>query len=220
MEAMKRTALLALWSLASVAAGAESGSIPPPSLDAPLAKGGTRSVVVAGGCFWGIQAVFQHVRGVQSAVSGYSGGAAWTAHYQMVSLGMSGHAESVQVSYDPSRVSLGQLLRVFFSVAHDPTQKNRQGPDQGTQYRSAIFFSDAEQERIARAYVAQLDQAGVFERKIATEIAPLAAFYVAEAYHQDYATRHPDAPYIRINDAPKVERLRVEFPDLYVSPKK
>ena len=216
---MKRATLL-LLSLAcgALRAHGQDAPIPAPSVDSPLAKNrGARSIVVAAGCFWGIQAVFQHVRGVESAVSGYSGGAAWTANYQVVSLGMSGHAESVQVTYDPSRITLGQLLRVFFSVAHDPTQKNRQGPDAGTQYRSAIFYSDAEQQRIARAYIAQLDQSGVFDRKIATEIAPLKAFYAAEAYHQDYATRHPDAPYIRINDAPKVAHLRTAFPDLYVA---
>ncbi len=214
---MKNARLLLLSSLACGAAHAQAGPIPAPSVDAPLAKAGNpRSIVVAGGCFWGIEAVFQHVRGVTGAVSGYSGGASWTANYQVVSLGMSGHAESVQVSYDPSQITLGQLLRVFFSVAHDPTQKNRQGPDQGTQYRSAIFYADDEQQRIARAYIAQLDQSGVFDRKIATELTSLAAFYTAEAYHQDYAARHPDAPYIRMHDAPKVASLRAAFPDLYV----
>ena len=172
--------------------------------------------MVAGGCFWGVQAVFQHVRGVTSAVSGYAGGASYTAHYSVVSLGITGHAESVQITYDPARVTLGQLLRVFFSVAHDPTQRNRQGPDEGRQYRSAIFFGDDAQRRIAAAYIAQLDAAGIFEDPIATEVRPLEAFFVAESYHQDYAMRHPDAPYILRNDAPKVAALRTTFPDLYV----
>jgi len=196
-----------------------AGPVPPPSVDASLSadKGQQRTAVLAGGCFWGVQAVFQHLRGVTHAVSGYSGGSAWTAHYQVVSTGATGHAESVEVSYDPSQLTYGQLLRVFFSVAHDPTELNRQGPDQGTQYRSAIFYADAEQQRIAQAYIAQLDQAGVFSRKIATQLVPLKAFHVAEAYHQDYATRHPENPYIVINDAPKVVNLRRLFPDLYVA---
>jgi peptide-methionine (S)-S-oxide reductase len=175
-----------------------------------------RSIVLAGGCFWGVQAVFQHVRGVTKAVSGYSGGSAWTAHYQVVSSGVTAHAESVQVTFDPSQVTLGQLLRVFFSVAHDPTQLNRQGPDFGRQYRSAIFHADAEQKRLAEATIAELDQKGVFESRIVTQVVPLEAFYVAEAYHQNYAARHPDSPYIVINDAPKVAKLRRLFPELYV----
>lgn len=215
---MKHTLLVAALSLGcSGALRAEGGPIPAPAVDIALSKGaGERSIVLGGGCFWGVQAVFQHVRGVRSAVSGYSGGAPWTAHYQLVSLGMSGHAESVRVLYDPSRISLGRLLQVFFSVAHDPTQRNRQGPDEGTQYRSAVFYADEEQERVTRAYIAQLDQSGVFPRPIATEVVPLKAFHTAESYHQDYASRHPDDPYIRVNDAPKVANLRARFPDLYV----
>jgi peptide-methionine (S)-S-oxide reductase len=190
--------------------------IPPPRVDAPLApaNAATRTAVFAGGCFWGVQAVFQQLRGVTRAVSGYSGGSALTAHYQVVSTGMTGHAESVEVTYDPSRLTYGQLLRVFFSVAHDPTEKNRQGPDEGPQYRSAIFYADAEQQRIALGYIAQLDQAGAFGRKITTQVVPLKAFYVAESYHQDYATRNPENPYIVFNDAPKVARVKRIFPEL------
>jgi peptide-methionine (S)-S-oxide reductase len=193
-------------------------AIPAPSSDAPLASSpAERKVVLAGGCFWGVEAVFEHVKGVKAAVSGYSGGSSYTARYEIVSSGVTSHAESVEVTYDPSRLTLGQILRVFFSVAHDPTQKNRQGPDVGAQYRSAIFFADAEQERIARAYVAQLDRAGVFGKPIATELVPLEAFYAAEAYHQGFAERHPDHPYIRIHDAPKVEGLKTAFPELFVA---
>ena len=196
----------------------EGVTIPPPAADAALAAAGapSQTVVLAGGCFWGVQAVYQHVRGVKKAVSGYAGGAANTARYEVVSEGESGHAESVAVTYDPSRITYGQLLRVFFSVAHDPTTLNRQGPDHGTQYRSAIFFKDAEQEKIARAYIAQLDQAHVFKNPIVTQVTRLPAFYAAEDYHQDYATLHPMDPYIRINDAPKVSNLQALFPEVYV----
>lgn len=214
---MTRRATVLVAALSALACQARAAGIPAASLDeARAASRAERRLVVAGGCFWGIQAVFQHVRGVSSAVSGYSGGAAFTAHYSMVSLGVTGHAESVQVTYDPSQVSLGQLLRVFFSVAHDPTQKDRQGPDSGTQYRSAIFYGDDEQRRVAEAYIAQLGAARAFPRPIVTELEPLQGFYVAESYHQDYATRHPDAPYIVYNDAPKVANLKAAFPELYV----
>ena len=204
----------------NVAASEAATTLPKPVVDDSLAASpGQQTVVFAGGCFWGVQAVFQHVRGVTKAVAGYAGGSAWNAHYEVVSLGVTGHAESVEVSYDPSRLTYGEILRVFFSVAHDPTQRNRQGPDEGRQYRSAVFFADAEQERIARAYIAQLEAARVFPAPIATEVVPLPGFYVAESYHQDYATRHPDAPYIRINDAPKVARLKTELPELYREPR-
>jgi peptide-methionine (S)-S-oxide reductase len=195
-----------------------SVAVPPPALDAELAASARplRTAVLSGGCFWGVQAVYQHVRGVKKAVSGYAGGAAATAHYEIVGRGGSGHAESVQVFYDPSQITYGQLLRVFFGVAHDPTTLNRQGPDEGTQYRSAIFVEDAEQEKIARAYIAQLDRAGIFRNPIVTEVATLPGFYEAEEYHQDYATLHPDDPYIMINDAPKVASLKKLFPALYV----
>ena len=192
--------------------------IPDPAVDAPLATAkGEQTMVVSGGCFWGIQAVFQHVKGVKRATSGYAGGAANTAHYEMVSSGRTGHAESVQVIFDPSRITYGQLLKVFFSVAHDPTELNRQGPDTGTQYRSAIFYSDPDQQRIAQAYIDQLNQAKVFPDPIVTEVVALNAFYPAEGYHQDYATLHPNEPYIMINDLPKVANLRKEFPNLYLS---
>ena len=191
-------------------------ALPAPAVDmARDAKPGKQTVVFAGGCFWGVQAVFQHVKGVVDATSGYAGGAADTAKYDLVSTGDTGHAESVRVTFDPAQVSFGQLLRVFFSVAHDPTELNRQGPDSGTQYRSALFFTDPAQKRVADAYVAQLDRAKSFHGRIVTEVAPLKAFYPAEAYHQNYATNHPNNPYIVINDAPKVEHLHQMFPELY-----
>ena len=193
-----------------------AAAVPAPSVDVQRASTpGRQTAVVAGGCFWGVQAVFQHVKGVITATSGYSGGSAKTADYEIVSTGQTGHAESVQIVYDPSEITYGELLRIFFSVAHDPTQRNRQGPDEGTQYRSAIFFANEEQKRIAEAYIAQLDQAKVFSHPIVTQVVPLQGFYPAEAYHQNYAALHPNQPYIVFNDAPKVEHLRQVFPDLY-----
>jgi peptide-methionine (S)-S-oxide reductase len=204
--------------LACSAATAVSVAIPDPVLDAPLATTKSeQTAVLAGGCFWGIEAVFEHVKGVTNVTSGYSGGDAKTAKYEMIGSGKTGHAESVQITYDPSQISYGQLLKVFFAVAHDPTELNRQGPDTGTQYRSAIFYSNDEQKRIAEAYVNQLNQAKVFERPIATEVAALNSFYQAEAYHQDYAIRHPNDSYIVINDLPKVANLRRQFPNLYIT---
>jgi peptide-methionine (S)-S-oxide reductase len=195
---------------------AGNSPFPTPALDSPMAKTSSQqTVVLAGGCFWGIQAVFQHVKGVVSATSGYSGGSSLTAQYQIVSTGETGHAESVKIVYDPSQVTFGELLRVFFSVAHDPTELNRQGPDEGTQYRSSIFYSTDEQKHITEAYISQLDKAKVFSRPIVTQVVPLKAFYEAEGYHQNYATNHPDDLYIRYNDAPKVAHLRQQFPDLY-----
>jgi len=197
-------------------AGESYKVVPPPAMDASLAWAkGQQTAVFAGGCFWGIQAVFQHVKGVVKATSGYSGGEKKTAEYELVSTGETGHAESVQVVYDPSQVTYGQLLRVFFSVAHDPTQLNRQGPDSGTQYRSVIFYASDDQKRVADAYITQLNQAKVYSAPIVTQVVPLKAFYPAEAYHQDYATLHPDQPYIMYNDAPKVAHLKQELPDLY-----
>jgi peptide-methionine (S)-S-oxide reductase len=191
--------------------------LPDPVSDAPLAaKSSSQTAVFAGGCFWGIEAVFEHVKGVTQAVSGYSGGTAETADYQKVSAGRTAHAEVVRVTYDPSKVSYGQLLKVFFSVAHDPTQLNRQGPDTGPQYRSAIFTVDAAQQRAAQAYIAQLQAAKSFPRPIVTEVVALKAFYVAEPYHQDYVVHHPDQPYIIYNDLPKVAALKKQFPQLYV----
>jgi len=196
---------------------AEAGTLPPPAADMPSTTArGSQTAVFAGGCFWGVEAVFRHVKGVSSAVSGYAGGVAKTASYDLVSSGGTGHAESVQVTYDPAQVSYGQLLTVFFSVAHDPTQLNRQGPDHGTQYRSALFVTSEDQGRVARAYIAQLDQAKAFSSRIVTEVVPLTAFYSAEPYHQNYAALHPTQPYIAINDLPKVAHLKEQFPNLYV----
>jgi peptide-methionine (S)-S-oxide reductase len=209
--------LIALGVAAACGATAASGTVPAAAIDAPLAKAKGKSVaVVAGGCFWGIQAVYQHVKGVTAAVSGYAGGTADTAHYEIVGTGQTGHAESEQVTYDPSQITYGQLLRVFFSVGHDPTTLNRQGPDDGTQYRSVIFYADPEQQRIAEAYIAQLNDAHVFARPIVTEVVPLNGFFPAEDYHQDYATNHPYDMYIMVNDAPKVANLKKLFPELYV----
>lgn len=191
--------------------------LPAPTMDAALAKSKAQeTAVLSGGCFWGIQAVFQHVKGVTAATSGYTGGDASTARYEIVSSGTTGHAESVSITYDPSQITYGQLLRVFFSVAHDPTQVDRQGPDEGTQYRSMISYANAEQKRIAEAYIDQLNKAKVFSRPIATQVVALKAFYPAEAYHQDYATRHPNDPYIVFNDAPKVAHLEKQFPELFL----
>jgi peptide-methionine (S)-S-oxide reductase len=209
---------LMVTTLACRAATASIVSLPDPALDAHLATTkGEQTAVLAGGCFWGLQALFEHVKGVTGVTAGYSGGSAATAHYEAVSTGQTGHAESVRVTYDPSRITYGQLLKVFFAVAHDPTQLNRQGPDTGTQYRSAIFYVGEEQQRIAQAYIDQLNRAQVFRLPIATQLVPLNAFYPAEAHHQDYALRHPDDPYIAINDLPKVENLRKQLPGLYVS---
>jgi peptide-methionine (S)-S-oxide reductase len=211
------TSLLTPMPACSAANAIAGNALPNPVVDAPLAATkGEQTVVIAGGCFWGIQAVFEHVKGVISVSAGYSGGAADTAHYEMVSEGNTGHAESVRIKYDPSRITYGQLLKVYFAVAHDPTELNRQGPDTGTQYRSAIFYSNAEQKSIADAYIAQLNKAGVFKRPIVTQVVALKAFYEAEAYHQDYAVNHPNEPYIAINDLPKVAELRKQLPELYV----
>jgi peptide-methionine (S)-S-oxide reductase len=191
-------------------------TLPSPSIDAPLASTpGKQTAVLAGGCFWGIQDVFQHVKGVKEATSGYSGGSVASPDYEEVSSGNTGHAESVKITFDPSQVSYGQLLQVFFSVAHDPTELDRQGPDTGTQYRSVIFYSNQEQQHIAQAYISQLQQAKLFSAPIVTQVVPLKAFYTAEDYHQNFATLHPDNPYIAINDAPKVEHLRLQLPALY-----
>lgn len=197
--------------------------IPPPTLDDSLAAHpGRDTAVFAGGCFWGVQAVFERVRGVISATTGYSGGSAKTATYEQVGTERTGHAESVEVIFDPSRITYGQLLRIFFSVAHDPTQLNRQGPDIGSSYRSVIFFANEEQARLAKAYIAQLDEEKVFPKKIVTQVTPLQGFYKAEAYHQDYAYYHPEDPYIEQCDLPKIGALKKQFPELFVEykPKK
>jgi len=174
-----------------------------------------QTAVLAGGCFWGVDAVFKHVKGVKNVVSGYSGGSAATAEYETVSTGTTGHAESVKITYDPSQVRYSELLRIFFSVATDPTQLNRQGPDSGTQYRSAIFYANEEQKQIALAYIDQLNEDRVFPRPIVTEVVPLQAFYPAEAYHQNFLARHPSYPYIVFNDLPKLRELQKQFPDQY-----
>lgn len=190
--------------------------VPAPTTDEARATASSKqTAVVAGGCFWGIQAVFSHVKGVISATSGYSGGTVKNPDYETVSSGSTGHAESVEIVYDPSKVTYGELLRVFFSVALDPTELNRQGPDEGTQYRSVVFYKNDEQKKIAEAYIAQLDGAHVFPRKIVTQVVPLQAFYMADAFHQNYFALHPYQPYIVEYDAPKVENLKKEFPDIY-----
>ncbi len=208
--------ILVGFTFACSTADASSTPLPDPEVDAPLAKSkGEQKAVLAGGCFWGIEAVFQHVKGVSDARSGYAGGDAASADYRKVSSGTTGHAESVQVTYDPSQVTYGQLLKVFFSVAHNPTELNRQGPDRGTQYRSAIFYANEEQKVIAESYIKQLDRVKVFSQPIVTQVAPLETFYDAEDYHQDYLAQHPNEPYIVIHDMPKVENLRKQLPELY-----
>ena len=192
-------------------------SIPAPAADEAPGQATSEVAVLAGGCFWGVQGVFQHVDGVTSAVSGYAGGSQSAAHYEMVSEGTTGHAESVSVTFDPHKISYGRILQIYFSVAHDPTQLNRQGPDTGTQYRSAIFPTSAEQAKVARAYIDQLQAAHTFASPIVTKIEPDRPFYPAEDYHQDYLTRHPSQLYIVINDLPKVDNLKREFPTLYRS---
>ena len=217
------------WSLAALLAAGLAGAmwsmpgrsaeratvIPPPAVEATASTDETQSVVLAGGCFWGVQAVFQHVKGVTNAVSGYAGGTKDTARYNVVSSGTTGHAEAVEITFDPRQISYGRILQIYFSVAHDATQLNRQGPDEGPQYRSAIFFANPEQQRVAQAYIAQLDKAGTFKKPIVTQLTKYDAFYPAEAYHQDYATMHPENPYIVYNDLPKVENLKKLFPDVY-----
>jgi len=202
----------------NVSASEKPMVLPKPAVDETLASSpGRQTAVIAGGCFWGIQAVFQHVNGVINATSGYSGGSKSTAEYEIVSTGTTNHAESEQIVYDPSKITYGQLLQIFFSVATDPTQLNQQFPDEGTQYRSVIFYANDEQKKIAEAYIAQLDQAKVFKHKIVTQVVPLKAFYPAEAYHQNYAAKHPDNPYIARYDLPKVAALQQMFPKCYRS---
>jgi peptide-methionine (S)-S-oxide reductase len=209
---MSRFFSLALLSAALVLSAAE---FPAPAVDipAPAAKQ-TATLVLAGGCFWGVEAVYERLKGVSDAVSGFAGGKKSNAHYEMVSTGLTGHAESVQISYDPSQISYGKLLEVFFSVAHDPTELNRQGPDYGTQYRSAIFYSSEEQKRVAEAYIKQLNEAKIYSRPIVTQVTPLDGFYRAEEYHQHYFDHNPNQPYIVYNDLPKVKHLQQQFPEL------
>ena len=198
--------------IASFTLGA--ASLPAPSVDENRSQNKSETVVLAGGCFWGVQAVFSALKGVSSAISGYAGGSKANAHYEIVSTGTTGHAESVQVTFDPSQISFGQILKIYFSVAHDPTELNRQGPDEGTQYRSEIFYTSDEQKRIAEAYIQQLDAAKAFRRPIVTKVAQLQAFYAAEDYHQNYVARNPHQPYVAYNDLPKLTNLRAEFPEM------
>ena len=194
---------------------AEARTVPAPALDESAGTATSEVAVLAGGCFWGMQGVFEHVKGVTRAVSGYAGGDKKTAEYETVSTGVTGHAESVQITFDPRRISYGRILQIYFAVAHDPTELNEQGPDVGTQYRSTIFPADAEQAKVAKAYIDQLDQAHIYDAKIVTTIEPNRAFYPAEDYHQDFLTRHPSDPYIVINDLPKITDLKRSFPDAY-----
>jgi len=209
--------IVAAMSLSGSRSSAEDAhAIPAPAIDESAPQGKASEVaVLAGGCFWGVQGVFQHVEGVTAAVSGYAGGARDTAHYEAVGTGTTGHAEAVRVTFDPHRISYGQILQVYFSVAHDPTELDRQGPDAGTQYRSAIFPTDAEQARVAEAYIVQLNRARAFSGPIVTKVEGGRKFYPAEAYHQDYLTLHPDEPYIAINDLPKIANLQHLFPQFY-----
>ena len=201
------------WFLAvAIVSAAE---FPAPAIDVPAPPTKEKATaVLAGGCFWGVEAVFERLRGVSDAVSGFAGGSKSTAHYEIVSTGRTGHAESVKLTYDPSQISYGRLLEVYFAVAHDPTELNRQGPDSGTQYRSAIFYANDEQKRVAEAYIHQLNEAKVFSGPIVTQVVPLTAFYAAEDYHQHYLDQHPDQPYIVYNDMPKLKRLQQTFPEL------
>ena len=209
---------LAIISLTAVtfACGASNATLPNPATDISTSTAkGKQTVVLSGGCFWGMEAVFEHLKGVSDVVSGYSGGSAATASYEAISSGETGHAESVKITYDPSQISYGQLLQVYFLVAHDPTQLNRQGPDWGTQYRSAIFFANEEQKQVAQAYVAQLNKAHSFRKPIVTQLVPLNSFYTAEEYHQQFIDRNPNYPYVVVHDLPKLAQLQKQFPNIY-----
>jgi len=201
---------------AALAGGASHSKVPEPATDIPtsMAKG-KQTAVLAGGCFWGVEAVFEHLKGVSSVVSGYSGGNEATANYEVVSSGQTEHAEAVEITYDPAQISYGQLLKIYFAIAHDPTELNRQGPDEGPQYRSAIFFTNDEQKRVAAAYIEQLNKAQTFNKPIVTQLVPLNSFYAAEEYHQDFIARNPNYPYVVAHDLPKLSQLREQFPDLY-----
>ena len=218
LHRLSRRALGLGFVLSLASAAMANTALPAPAVDVAKASvAGPQKAVFAGGCFWGVEAVFRHVTGVTRAVSGYAGGTTKKPTYEMVGTGSTGHAEAVEVTFDPAQVSYGQLLRVFFSVAHDPTQLNRQGPDVGTQYRSAIFYADADQRRVAEAYVAQLAAAKAFPRPVVTQLSALTTFYAAEDYHQNYLALHPTQPYIVYNDLPKLEALKTQFPNLYAA---
>ena len=206
---------IAAFAVVPSRAAEEAVIIPAPAIDVKAADG-IQTAVIAGGCFWGVQGVFQHTVGVVNAISGYSGGSKATANYTMIGTGATGHAEAVEIKYDPKKISYGKILQIFFSVVHDPTQLNRQGPDSGTQYRSAIFTTSDEQKKVAEAYIAQLNAAKVYKKPIVTKVGPLEAFYAAEDYHQDYLTLHPNQPYIAYNDIPKVENLKKIFAENYI----
>jgi len=207
--------MMSAFTVTPAFAAEEAVTIPPPAVDVQNTSG-IQTVVLAGGCFWGVQGVFQHTAGVVNATSGYAGGSKMTADYSLVSTGTTGHAESVEVKFDPKKISYGKILQIFFSVVHDPTQLNRQGPDSGTQYRSAIFTTSDDQKKVADAYVAQLNSAKVYRKPVVTQIGPLQAFFAAEGYHQDYLTLHPNQPYIAYNDIPKVENLKKLFAANYI----
>ena len=207
--------LWALLSLGTSCAGEPAAVIPPPTLDRPKSPGPLETAVLAGGCFWGVQGVYEHLSGVHRVLAGYAGGEKSTAQYRAVSGGQTGHAESVEITYDPQQVSFGEILQVFFSVAHDPTQLNRQGPDEGTQYRSVIFYADETQRNIATQYIAQLDKAGVFRVRIVTRVEPLHGFFPAEGYHQDFLLKNPANPYIAMVDLPKIQAFQRTLPTLY-----
>lgn len=211
---------LSIISLAAVifTYSASRTTLPAPAIDISTSTAkGKQTVVLAGGCFWGMEAVFEHLKGVSDVISGYSGGSAATAHYEAVSSGETGHAESVKITYDPEQISYSQLLKIYFSVAHDPTQLNRQGPDSGTQYRSVIFFVNDEQKRVAQAYIEQLNKARSFRKPVVSKLVPLNSFYAAEEYHQQFIDRNPSYPYVVVHDLPKIEQLRQQFPDMYKS---
>ena len=208
--------LIAIQACLGTVANAEPAVLVPAArVDSKKAPGDLQTAVLAGGCFWGVEGVYEHVRGVRKVLSGYAGGEKSTAEYHAVGSGRTGHAESVKITFDPQEISYGEILRIFFSVAHDPTQLNRQGPDTGTQYRSAIFYADDAQRDIAKAYIGQLNGSGVFQRAIVTRVDPLEGFYPAESYHQDFIARNPKYPYVVVNDLPKIRNLKQEFPDLY-----
>jgi len=216
-----KTVFAALIAVAMVAGAPSSTTFPDPVKDSkPAGTVQTETAVLAGGCFWGVEAVFEQLSGVSDVVSGYAGGTQMTAHYPIVSSGVTSHAESVKITFDPTKVSYGRLLKVFFAVAHDPTQLNRQGPDEGRQYRSSVFYGNDEQKSIAEAYIAQLEKAHVFKRSIVTTVVPLEGFYAAEDYHQNFLAQHPDYPYIVVNDLPKLRALKAEFPELLKPGKK
>jgi peptide-methionine (S)-S-oxide reductase len=211
-KAAMRTTLVA--AVLSTSAVLSSSSFPDPARDIPVSGGKARTAVFAGGCFWGVEAVFERLQGVSDVVAGFAGGSKATAHYRIVSVGTTGHAEAVRITYEPARLSYGKLLKIFFAVAHDPTELNRQGPDEGTQYRSSIFYATTEEQAVAQAYIQQLNGARVFQRPIVTTVVPLEAFYAAEEYHQDFVVRNPTYPYVVYNDLPKIRRLEQEFPTL------